>query len=172
MSNDINSEVNEEVIESRLGIKYPSPFDEYVLTLCRNSRRCLRIQSPTLDFQVFDNRAIYEAITQIARRSRHTWVRILVTDSGPMVKRNHCLLELARRMSTSITLRKLEEHPQWNGETLLVGDTDKLLYMPTDSNRGGAYHPDSPARAKRHLEDFDSLWELGKEDPALRQMYL
>jgi len=168
----MSSEDNDANEEVQLGIKYPSPFDQFVVKLCEDSRRCLRIQSPALDVQVFDNRAIFDAITQLARRSRHTWVRILVADSSPMVKHNHCLLELARRLSTSISLRKLEEHPQWNGETLLVGDSNKLLYMPTNSHRGGSYHPDAPARAKRHLEDFDSLWELGKEDPALRRMYL
>jgi len=104
------------------GVEYPHPFDELAVSLCRSAARSLAILSPTLDHAVFDNRPLAEAISALARSSRQTEVRILVSDSRPLVTRGHRLLQLARRIPSSLRIQKLAEHPDWNRQTIVIRD--------------------------------------------------
>jgi len=154
------------------GIDYPSPFDHYVVELCRSASRYVCIMSPQLDHAAFDNEALADALSALARDSRQTQVRILVNDSRPLVDRGHRLLQLARRLPSSVHLRKLPEHPDWKGETVVIKDRDGVLYQPGDGENNAFCEPGSRASTKRHLELFDELWRFGVEDPDLRSMRL
>ncbi len=93
------------------GVKYPHPFDELVVALCESARRQLFIQSPSLDYEVFDNGELADSISKLVRSSRQTEVRILINDPRPLVTRGHRLLELARRLPSSVRIQTLAEHP-------------------------------------------------------------
>ena len=58
---------NEEFVS---GLEYPRPFDEFAVELCESATRYFCILSPSLDHMAFDNEALSEAISALARRSR------------------------------------------------------------------------------------------------------
>jgi hypothetical protein len=154
------------------GVAYPHPFDELAVELCSSAARQVCILSPGLDHSAFDNEALAEALAALIRGSRQTRVRILVADSRDLVARGHRLLKLARRIPSSVHIRKLAEHPQWNAETIVICDRDGVLYKPGDSDREGFYEPSSPASTRRHLELFEELWRHSAEDVELRSLAL
>ncbi|MFT5481696.1 MAG: putative GNAT family N-acyltransferase [Halieaceae bacterium] len=154
------------------GVSYPKPFDELSLKLAESARRELRIYSPTLEHLVFDNEAWSTAISSLIRSSRESRVRILITDSQPIVKRGHRLLRLARRLPSSITIHKLGTHPEITDECYVVRDLDGIIYKPAEPGSLGFYEPDSRAYCKRFTEQFDLLWEKSIADPELRQLSL
>jgi phosphatidylserine/phosphatidylglycerophosphate/cardiolipin synthase-like enzyme len=154
------------------GIEYPSPFDHYVLELCRGASRSIRIMSPQLDHAAFDSPELAAAISALARDTRQSQVRILINDSRALVYRGHSLLQLARRLPSAVQIRKLEEHPDWNGETVVIKDHDGLLYKPGDSENEAFCEPASRASTRRHLELFEELWRFSVEDPDLRSLRL
>jgi hypothetical protein len=154
------------------GVEYPHPFDELVVELCDSAGRQLCIQSPRLDHEVFDNGDLVRAISALARRSRQTEVRILINDSRPLVTRGHRLVALTRRLPTSVQIRKLAEHPDWNGETVVIRDHDGVLYKPGGADHEGFYEPDSRASTRRHLDLFNDLWRYSVEDIELRALSL
>jgi hypothetical protein len=71
-----------------------------------------------------------------------------------------------------VLIRKLAEHPDWNGETMIIRDLDGVLYKHGDSDNDAFYEPASRAGTQRHLELFDELWRLSAEDPNLRALRL
>ncbi len=152
------------------GIEYPSPFDEYAVKICESAARYVRILSPRLDHAVFDSDAMASALSALARDTRQTQVRILVSDPRPLLSSAHRLVELARRTPSTVMLRKLVEHPDWGGETIVIKDLDGVLYKHADSDSDAFYEPASRARAQRYLELFDELWRLSEEDPDLRSL--
>lgn len=152
------------------GIEYPDPFRDYALALCKSAARHIRILSPKLDRAVFDNEEIAGALSALARDTRQTEVRILIADPRPLVGSGHRLVQLARRVPSTVLLRTLAEHPDWNDETILMRDLDGVLYKHGDSDTDAFYEPASRAAAKRHLELFDELWRLSVEDPNLRSL--
>ncbi len=153
-------------------VNYPSPFDELAVELTCTARRHIRILSPHLDHAVFDRREFADSISALARRSRESLVKILVSDPRPIVQRGHRLMELARRLPSSVKLQKLAEHPDWQGETIVIRDSDGVLYKPRDSDEEGFYEPDSRASTQRHLELFDELWRFSAPDIEFRSLSL
>ena len=153
-------------------VDYPKPFDAFAVSLCRSATRCVRILSPCLDPTVFNTDGLTNAVSALARNSRQTEVRILVSDTRMLFRSSHRLLALARRLPSSVPLRTLKEHPDWNGETVVIRDHDGLLYRHGKDHSGGFYEPDSRAATQRHLDFFDALWRLSTEDPELRSMRL
>jgi predicted GNAT family N-acyltransferase len=154
------------------GVSYPKPFDELALKLAESARRELRIYSPQLDQAVFDNDSWGSAISAVSRKAREARVRILINDSEQIVKRGHRLLNLSRRLSSSVTIHKLGTHPEISGDTYVVRDTDGIIYKPEEPERPGFYEPDSRASCKSFIEKFDLLWEKSHPDPELRQLSL
>lgn len=154
------------------GLAYPHPFDALVVALCLSASRQLCILSPRLDHEAFDTPALSDALSALARQSRQTEVRILLQDSRGVVGSGHRLLQLARRLPSAVHMRRLAEHPQWNGETLVLRDRDGLLYKPAGSGHDAFYEPASRTAAQPHLELFEELWRHSDEDPELKSLRL
>ena len=154
------------------GVHYPRPFDQLATELARTASRHICILSPQLDHAAFDNRELSEALSALARRGRQSMIRILVSDSRSIVQRGHRLLELARRLPTSVKLQKLAEHPDWKGQTVVTRDRDGVLYKPGDSDHNGFYEPDSRASTQKHLELFEELWRHSAPDIEFRTLSL
>lgn len=150
------------------GIEYPHPFDEHVVTLCHSASRYINIVSPGLDHAVFDNDDLLSALSNLARSSRQTRVRILISDKRALVSRGHRLLGLYRRLPSSVQLQLIADHPDWNGETFVVRDHSGVLYKPAGSEHHAFLEPESRASAARYLGLFDDLWRFSAEDQDLR----
>jgi predicted GNAT family N-acyltransferase len=155
------------------GIGWPQPFAQLVVAQARLARREVHILSPTLDAVVFGDPDLCSAITRLLRRAgRRARVRILVQDVRALVAGHHALVELARRLPTGISIRCLPEHPEWDGETLVVRDRDSLLRRPADAASPGSYRPGDRARAEQALARFEALWSSAHESPEMRRMAL
>ena len=153
-------------------VEYPHPFDELAVQLCDSASRYICILSPALDHEAFNNQALVDAISALARRSRQTQVRILISDSRKVVGTGHRLLLLARRLPSTVHIHQLAEHPDWNGETIVIRDRDGVLYKPGSSDHEGFYEPDSRASTQRHLDLFEDLWRHSAQDAELRSLSL
>lgn len=154
------------------GVGYPSPFDQLAVELCLSARRHICILSPRLDHQVFDRIELVSALSALARRGRQSEIRILVANPEPIVKRGHRLLELARRMPSALSLQKLAEHPSWNGETMVLRDSNGLLFRTLEGDQMAFYEPDSKARTAQHLDLFNELWRRSAPDINFRSLPL
>ncbi len=153
-------------------VDYPEPFADLAAELCAGARRSLCLQAPALDHRVFDRPALLDAVSALARDGRQTGIRILVADVRPLIQRGHRLLALARRLPSSVQIRRLSEHPEWNGETVLIRDRDGLLLLPAGDSGRGIYRPEDRPAATARLELFDELWRAGAADPELRVLSL
>jgi len=149
---------------------YPHPFDELAVELCGSARRYIRILSPHLDREVFDNVALSDAIASLARRSRNSDIRILIQNSRPLVEQGHRLLTVARRIPSLVHIQKLSHHPELNDDTMVIRDMDGLLFKSGGSEHQGFFEPDSRAVVREYVERFDDLWQHSVPDIDLRQL--
>ncbi|MFT6288747.1 MAG: hypothetical protein ACJA09_003511 [Alcanivorax sp.] len=154
------------------GVNYPAPFDELAVKLALTASRHICILSPSLDHTVFDRRELIDALSALASRGRESLIRILVSDSRPIVQRGHRILELSRRLPSSVKLQKMAEHPNWRGETIIMRDGSGVLYKPRDSNEKGFFEPDSRASTQRHVDLFNELWRYSAPDIEFRSLSL
>ena len=158
--------------ETLTRISYPRPFDQLAVAQARLARRELRILSPLLDPRVFDQDDLLAALRQLLRHTRMSRVQVLVQDARAVVQRSHGLLQLARRLPSSVEMRRLSEHADWRGDTLVIRDRSGLLALPASETDPGFYRPDDRARCETALGRFDELWRAGVVDPEFRALQL
>ncbi|MEM9315971.1 MAG: GNAT family N-acetyltransferase [Pseudomonadota bacterium] len=154
------------------GVRYPSPLDELVVAQARLARRELAILSPDLDTRLFNRAGFISALRRLARSERQARIRVLITDVRAVVGRRHGILDLARRMPSKLELRSLREHPNWDGDTLVIRDRDSTLGMPGSSRDPGFYRPGDRARCETALGRFEELWKAGNVDVEFRALAL
>ncbi len=135
-------------------------------------RRKLLILSPQLDHALFDHADVTEAVSRFARSSPSATVRILIADSSAMVSRGHDLVELARRLDSSIEIRKLPEAQRGEESSFVTWDEQGYLLLPDFRSYEAVTNPGDPVQARRLTEDFTRLWDRSAPDPELRTLRL
>lgn len=156
--------------EAVSGLRYPQPFDQLVIAQARLARRELRILSPQLDPRVFGQEALESSLRKFLRQGAATKVNILVEDARALVSRGHRLLQLARRLPSSVEIRRLAEHPDWNGDTLVLRDRRGMLALPASETDPAFYRPDDRPRCEAELARFEDLWRVASIDPEFRAL--
>lgn len=142
------------------------------LELARQSRRQLRLLSHTLDHELFDNDDFAAAISQLARTSRFSEVRLLVVSVKPIVERGHRLLELCRRLSTTLQIRRADCEPEDIRENFIVADDRGVLcYALREPEKAWADFNNRPL-AEDYAAQFDELWHRSINDPELRLLHI
>lgn len=153
-------------------LRYPQPFSELVIAQAALARRELRILSPKLDNRVFDNEDLVSAMRRLIRSGSLSRIEILVQDARAIVQRGHRLLALSRRLPSRMEIRRLEDHPQWNDDTLVIRDRAGVLELPGSDADFGFYRPQDRPQAEAGINRFDELWRLGQVDAEFRALSL
>ncbi|MEO0437829.1 MAG: GNAT family N-acetyltransferase [Pseudomonadota bacterium] len=151
-------------------VRYPQPFSDLVVAQASLARRELRILSPRLDRTAFEQQDLYSAIRRLLQRGRMSRIQIIVQDVASLVSRGHGMLELARRLPSAVEMRTLKEHPQWNGDTLVIRDRDSVLTRSAGDQAAAFYRPHDRARAKTAVSRFDDLWNASAVSPEFRSL--
>ena len=142
------------------------------LELARQARRHLRLLSHTLDHELFDNDAFSAAISQLARTSRFSEIRLFVVELKPIIERGHRLLDLARRLSTTLHIRRADCGPEDIKENFLVADDRGVLcYALREPEKAWADFNNRPL-AEDYTAQFDEWWHRGINDPELRMLHI
>lgn len=148
-------------------------FTKHSVQVVEASRREVLLLSKTLDPAIYNNEPFYQSILDLARSDRNVQVRILVKDIQPVVEQGHRILNLARRLSSKVEIRKLLSRPQKDSITYLIGDRKHLLYMHEDLVYNGFVNYEAAQESKSLADEFTYLWDKHSElDPALRTMLL
>lgn len=151
-------------------LKSEDEFRDVSCDLADQARMSLKIWSPMLEHSLYDNPEFFDAVSRLARRNRHTEVQILIYDSHRMVKNGHAILELARRLSSSISIRIVhEDYRQINHEYLLA-DASGIVYRLDYEVFEGYTNYHDPTEVNRLRREFVRAWETGLYDPNLRQL--
>jgi len=144
-------------------------YQRHALNAVQQGRRKLYILSDLLDDPVYNTDAFRDAVRNLAIKDRYSEVRILVKDIKPLVERGHRLLELARRLSSKVQLRKLTVPPLNNDQAYMIVDNATILYKHVDTVYNGYVDYAAAPKCKLLIEEFNKAWDMfGEVDPSLR----
>lgn len=142
------------------------------LDLARQCQRQLRILSNSLEPEFYDHPEFAAAVSALARRSRHTEIRLLIVDGRPLARRGHALLDLHRRLPSAIGLRRVTCESADIVENYLIADDRGLLCLALrEPEQAWADYNNRPL-AEDYAERFDQLWHRAEADPELRVLHL
>ncbi|MDG0980295.1 MAG: GNAT family N-acetyltransferase [Halieaceae bacterium] len=149
---------------------YPTPSDQLVLNLARRSQRTIRIFSDTLDHLLFDDKDLAERLSDLARSTRDSKVQILITNSQLIQQKGHRLLDLSRRLPSSVHLHITKVPEALAGKMMVLADHDGVLYMPNIHDGRVRFEPTDRPLCLRLIEAFDRVWQRSEQDPNLREL--
>jgi hypothetical protein len=155
-----------------LKIDNKEDFAALILAMSQQALNKILIFSHHLDTTLFDNVLLYDAIKQLAIRNRRTHIQILLQDAKPMTKKGHRLLNLARRISSHVSIKLAHKEQQELFETFIIFD-DRAYILHTNPERydaqGNFY---APLKTRQLAEQFEAYWEQGTIDNSLRRLSL
>ncbi|MYL26875.1 MULTISPECIES: GNAT family N-acetyltransferase [Halomonadaceae] len=145
---------------------------EALLAMAEQATRRLWIHDSTLSHALYDDSELEQAVSQLARRSRHSDIRFLIHDDSPLVKRRHSLVELMRRLPSRMGLRLVNtSYPHPSRPVILVDDSGVISRHDFNAAEGFA-NASAPRRVRPFAEEFERAWEYGRSSVELRDLPL
>lgn len=142
------------------------------LALAQQAKRTLHIFTRDLDPPVYDQQPLIQALTALATRSRYSRILILAQNTEHAVKDGHRLVELSRRLSSFVELRKPHSDFHEYNQAFLIADEIGLLRRPIADRYNGTLNFKAPLASREYVEFFNQVWERSEADPNLRQLYI
>ena len=134
----------------------------------RFARRRVLILSPYLDHELFDQPAVIDALSALARSSPRVEIQILIFNSKLIVDRGHGIVELARRLDQNIKIRLLTERATAQSSSFVCADLDAYWLLPSFDIHAGVADLANPVTCKRLTGAFELAWAKSREDSELR----
>ncbi len=151
---------------------HPDAARPPALALLQQVRHSLCLYTPDLEPWLYHHSSVQEACTRFLLANPRNHLRILLRDSSRAVKEGHRLLNLARRVTSNLHIRKLHpDYPSEEAAFLLADDRGLLLRPKPEIPEGYALYND-PGRVRQRQEQFDQAWDQSITDPDLRSFLL
>ncbi|AEG01648.1 GNAT family N-acetyltransferase [Methylomonas methanica] len=130
------------------------------LQLIQGARRQLTIYSRDLEYALYGQPEIVEALKQLALRNRGGGVRIIIQEPANLRGQTHPLLELAQRLTSHFQIRTpVESEDLQYLSAFLLNDSDGYLFRLLGNRYEGHWSPNLPARNRRLQEEFERVWQ-------------
>lgn len=134
--------------------------------------RELCLLSRDLDKKIYDQEAFFAGLKGLALRSRFSRIRILLQDPSRVMQRGHRLIELARRLTSSIEIRV--PSPDWLDypESFLLADQWGYVHclLSTRYEAMADYH--APLLVQHLQSCFEEIWTTGQVSTEMRSLHL
>ena len=140
-----------------------------LITATGNTLRSIRINTPNLEYALYNHDPFISALTGFIRDNRHASVQILVQDIREAIQQGHALIRLAQRLTSSIEIRKPTSKDNFKQASFVVFDNIGFFYRNAVGNTG-VYNQQCKHRATNLLEFFTPAWEQAEQDIETRRL--
>jgi hypothetical protein len=147
-------------------------FNQHSLQIIQESRRNITMLTRDLDAHLYGTTEFTQALSDFARSSRYSQIQILVKDTKIALESGHPIINLAQRLSSKISVRKMTIEPNNKVMGFLYADTDKLLYKNNEEIYRGFANYTARHEIKSLREEFNYLWQYGESDPEFQRLFI
>jgi len=156
--------------ETLLRLDGGEAFSAAQLTLLAQTKRDLYILTPDFEPERYNQPEFADALSSFVRRSRYTDARILVGDPRIAVRWGHQVVTLAKRLTSHLRIRQLNEEDYDPEEAWMVADGIGLLRRDGTEGMKGSLSAKAIPHARRASDRFTELWERAEEVPDFRNL--
>ncbi len=132
----------------------------------------LDIFSRDLDPFIYERAPFLQAVSRLCRDNSKSRIRFLVNDPVAAIRRAPRLIEMSRRLSSSIEIRQPHSDYLNYNEAFLVADECGLIHRDFSDRYEGTVNFYAPVEAARKLAYFIEVWERSTTSPEFRRLYL
>jgi hypothetical protein len=141
-------------------------------TLAEQAQRGLLLLTQDLEPPIYDQLPFLDAISKLARQHTEPCLRILIVDSRRALQSGHRLIELSRRLGSSIQFRRPPPEYQDTGKTFLLCDHAGYFFRPLSSRYEGKASFNNPGEVARLKKYFMELWDRSEPDSEMRMLHV
>jgi len=153
-------------------VEFREDLRDLILAMGEQAQHRILIFSHDLDKSLYGAQELYEAIKTLAVKSHRTHIQILLHDAGSMTKNGHRLLELARRISSHISIKVTSNEYKDVYETFVVFDDRGYVVQEHHDRYEGSGNFYAPGQTRLLSEQFHEMWERAVVDSTLRRLSL
>ncbi len=148
------------------------PCRQAALMLASQAQHSIYIFSHDLEPQIYNQTPFLEAVKELAIHCRQPCIRILLQDNEKAQKEGHRLLQLWRRLTSKIEIRR--PHPDYidHPESFLLADETGYLHHRFYTGYEATVDFNSPLEARRLSGFFKEVWEQSEPDSDLRDLHI
>lgn len=149
-----------------------SDFRSVINSMVSQARHSVRIFSQELDHELYDHADFIREAARVGRNVQRCSINILIKSPDKASRRGHRLVELHRRLPSSVHLHELpKDYEDMSDEFLIVDDVGLVNRASVGYMQGQCDFkaiPEGPKRARL----FDEIWQRSEPCQALRRLYL
>lgn len=134
--------------------------------------RSLDIFTRDLEPRIYDNAAFVDAVRALAIKTPGLHVRILIVDPDFIIKHGHRLIELSRRLTSHMEIRKVHEDYCNNPEAYLVVDRRGVLHRKLATRYEAVVNFNNPRQATDLQAQFTEMWDRSKQYMDFKRLYI
>lgn len=138
-----------------------------LVDLVDSVRSELALVTPMLDSFIWNSAAMGEALGHLLARGSRPRARIVVEDTEFMLTACPRLVELTRRFSDLILIRRLGEPHRGLNAMFAVADRDSCLAQPDTGTIDATLDLAAPRAAAPYLQRFEEFWAAAEPAPGL-----
>jgi len=142
------------------------------LTMLQQTRRDVAILSRQMDGRLYDTAEFAQALSQLASHHPRCRVRVLLKEVEPLVKYGHRIIELSRRLSSTIGIRTIHENYREYNDAFMVFDERGVIKRRYADRYEGSANFNDPKQARELLSFFDEVWNISEPDPNMRRLHI
>lgn len=141
-----------------------------VLELALLAKKQICIFGQDIDQILFDTKEFVNCISTLAKKSHRVQIKIIAHNTQINIQNGHRLIELKRRLSSSIHIRNTDsEHRDLQQTILLIDDFAYLICPRATRYEGTASHYDR-LEVREKQTQFNTLWDLATPDLNIREL--
>ena len=155
--------------------RHPATRDELlaaVVDCVTRARREILICGPMLDPAIYNRVALAEALGEFIARRASNRIRVVVEDTEHMLLADVRLVELTRRFSDMILIRRLGEPHRGLAEMFLLADGEHCLHQHDTAAIDATLDFQAPHLAIPLVHRFEAIWAASEPAPGLHPFRL
>jgi len=150
----------------------PALLKQLTASMISQAANRVRILSHHLNREIYDYEPIRDALSKLARAHSRSVIELLIVDDHSVAVSTPRLLELARRLPSSIHLKVINKAYPYDESAMVLVDRCGVIFQKENSIYEGFANFNSASRNKQLTEVFDNLWSHSSESQELRQLRL
>jgi hypothetical protein len=137
-------------------------------TVAASAQRLMSIYTPDLEPEIYDQNGFLEIVKRFVLARRFAKVRVLLSDSGRLLRDNNRFIAMGRRLTSCIDIRpavvpagqRTAGHPG----AYLIADDRAIVYRVHLDRWDGVADLNNPPVARQYLDEFDEIWHASSAD--------
>jgi len=134
-----------------------------------SAQRLMSIYTPDLEPDLYDQNGFLEIVKRFVLARRFAKVRVLLSDSGRLLRDNNRFIAMGRRLTSCIDIRPASGVAKQRAAGYLIADDRAIVYRVHSDRWDGVADLNNPPIARQYLDEFDEIWHASSTDELTRQ---